>query len=102
MYDYISYLEQQAPYDAAKRRKLRDLKTRNHFIDLTRGWVAEKIEKDYPAVNRSLDIKTLSIEDVNTLDKARTFIKQLPSYLRINNPEVELLVNRYPELTEEF
>lgn len=102
MYDYISYLEQQAPYDATKRRKLRDLKTRNHFIDLTRGWVAEKIEKDYPAVNRNLDIKTLSIEDVNTLDKARTFIKQLPSYLRINNPEVELLVNRYPELTEEF
>jgi hypothetical protein len=58
MYDYISYLEQQAPYDATKRRKLRDLKTRNHYIDLTRGWVAEKIEKNYPAINRNLDIET--------------------------------------------
>lgn len=102
MYDYISYLEQQAPYDATKRRKLRDLKTRNHYIDLTRGWVAEKIEKNYPAINRSLDIETLSLEDVKTLEQARTFIKQLPSYLRINNPEVDLLVMRYPELLEEI
>lgn len=102
MYDYINYLEQQAPYDASKRRKLRDLKTRNHFIDLTRGWVAEKIEKEYPAINRSLDIETLSLEDVKTLEQARTFIKQLPSYLRINNPEVDLLVMKYPELLEEI
>lgn len=102
MYDYISYLEQQAPYDATKRRKLRDLKTRNHYIDLTRGWVAEKIEKNYPAINRSLDVETLSLEDVKTLEQARTFVKQLPSYLRINNPEVDLLVMRYPELLEEI
>lgn len=102
MYDYISYLEQQAPYDATKRRKLRDLKTRNHYIDLTRGWVAEKIEKNYPAINRSLDIETLSLEDVKTLEQARTFVKQLPSYLRINNPEVDLLVMKYPELLEEI
>lgn len=102
MYDYISYLEQQAPYDATKRRKLRDLKTRNHYIDLTRGWVAEKIEKNYPAINRNLDIETLSLEDVKTLEQARTFVKQLPSYLRINNPEVDLLVMRYPELLEEI
>lgn len=102
MYDYITYLEQQAPYDATKRRKLRDLKTRNHYIDLTRGWVAEKIEKDYPAINRSLDIKTLTLEDVDTLEKARTFIKQLPSYLRINNPEVNCLVMKYPQLLEEI
>ena len=102
MYDYIAYLEQQAPYDATKRRKLRDLKTRNHYIDLTRGWVAEKIEKNYPAINRSLDIETLSLEDVKTLEQARTFVKQLPSYLRINNPEVDLLVMRYPELLEEI
>lgn len=102
MYDYISYLEQQAPYDATKRRKLRDLKTRNHYIDLTRGWVAEKIEKNYPAINRSLDVETLSLEDVKTLEQARTFVKQLPSYLRINNPEVDLLVMKYPELLEEI
>lgn len=102
MYDYISYLEQQAPYDATKRRKLRDLKTRNHYIDLTRGWVAEKIEKNYPAINRNLDIETLSLEDVKTLEQARTFVKQLPSYLRINNPEVDLLVMKYPELLEEI
>lgn len=102
MYDYISYLEQQAPYDATKRRKLRDLKTRNHYIDLTRGWVAEKIEKNYPAINRTLDIETLSLEDVKTLEQARTFVKQLPSYLRINNPEVDLLVIKYPELLEEI
>lgn len=102
MYDYISYLEQQAPYDATKRRKLRDLKTRNHYIDLTRGWVAEKIEKNYPAINRSLDIETLSLEDVKTLEQARTFVKQLPSYLRVNNPEVDLLVMKYPELLEEI
>lgn len=102
MYDYISYLEQQAPYDATKRRKLRDLKTRNHYIDLTRGWVAEKIEKNYPAINRSLDIETLSLEDVKTLEQARIFVKQLPSYLRVNNPEVDLLVMKYPELLEEI
>lgn len=102
MYDYIVYLEQQAPYDATRRRKLRDLKTRNHYIDLTRGWVAEKIEKNYPAINRSLDIETLSLEDVKTLEQARTFVKQLPSYLRINNPEVDLLVMKYPELLEEI
>lgn len=102
MFDYISWLEEKAPYEAGARRKLRDLKTRNHYIDLTRGWVAEKIEKNYPAINRSLDVETLSLEDVKTLEQARTFVKQLPSYLRINNPEVDLLVMRYPELLEEI
>lgn len=102
MFDYISWLEEKAPYEANARRKLRDLKTRNHYIDLTRGWVAEKIEKNYPAINRNLDIETLSLEDVKTLEQARTFVKQLPSYLRINNPEVDLLVMRYPELLEEI
>lgn len=101
MYDYISYLEQQAPYDASKRRKLRDLKTRNHYIDLTRGWVAEKIEKDYPAINRSLDTETLTLESVKTLEQARIYLKTIPSYLRINNPEVIFLTNKYPELLEE-
>lgn len=102
MYDYIEYLESKSSYEAKARRTLRDLKTRNHFIDLTRGWVARKIEHDYPAVNRSLDIKTLTLEDVDTLEKAKTFVKQLPSYLRINNPEVDCLVMKYPELIEEL
>lgn len=102
MYDYISYLEQKAPYEAGARRKLRDLKTRNHYIDLTRGWVAEKIEKNYPAATRNLEIEALSLEDVNTLGQARAYIKSIPSYLRINNPEVDLLVSKYPELLEEL
>ena len=103
MSSYIEYLEQKAPYESQARSKLRMLKTTNHYIPITRGWVAQRIEKEdnEREATSKPENERLDFYKINTIEEARQYILSLPIDLRENNPEVVNLFTRFPELMME-
>lgn len=103
LYDYICYLEDRAESETPARRRLKEYQRISHYYKLTKGWVAQRYEDDLIKDNQSKVSskaynETLSAWDIETLEQAQRFINELPNELRINNPEVEYLVTRFPQL----
>lgn len=103
MSSYIEYLEQKAPYESQARSKLRMLKTTNHYIPISRGWVAQRIEKEdnEREATSKPENERLDFYKINTIEEAKQYILSLPIDLRENNPEVVNLFTRFPELMME-
>lgn len=100
MHNYIAYLKEQAPYNQSKHRKYRELLTSSHGLILTKGWVAERIEKDGLLQNtRSLYDNPIDFFNIKTIDDALKFLNAIPSELRLNNPEITYLILKYPDIT---
>ena len=97
LYDYICYLEDRGKSEAPIRRRLKEYQRISHYYKLTKGWVAEKYQKEYGATHSNYN-KTLSVWDINTLEEAQRYYNELPSELRINNPEIDYLVTKFPSL----
>lgn len=101
IYDYICYLEDRAESEVTTRRRLKEYQRISHYYKLTKGWVAEKYNQEHNiqtgATSKAYN-KSLSVWDIETLEQAQTFYNELPSELKINNPEVEYLATRFPEL----
>lgn len=100
MAGYIQFLQDNEEYNPKYKRTLRDLKTRNHYIDITKGWIARDLDAEGCKRNKQskCDIDFFDIENPT---QAREYISHIPKELRVNNYEVEFLFNKYPELLEE-
>ena len=101
LYDYIVHLEERADSEVVARRRLKEYNSISHYYKLTKGWVAQRVTDEMnvqPEATQSLYNESLNFYDIETLEQAREYINQLPNELRINNPEVEFLCNRFPEL----
>lgn len=103
LYDYICYLEDRGESEAPIRRRLKEYQRISHYYKLTKGWVAERYQEELNQVNQSKVASSaynnsLSVWDIETLEQAQKFIDELPSELKINNPEVEYLMARFPNL----
>lgn len=104
LYDYLVYLEERAEVEVTSRRRLREYKKISHYYKLTKGWVAQRYEEELN--NQSKDNsrgynEPLNVYDITKLDDAIRYVKELPSTLRINNPEVEYLTMKFPQLVME-
>lgn len=97
LYDYIVYLEERSQSESTLRSRLREYNRISHYYKLTKGWVAERYQKEYGATHSNYN-KTLSVWDINTLEEAQRYYNELPSELRINNPEIDYLVTKFPSL----
>lgn len=97
LYDYIVYLEERSQSESTLRPRLREYNRISHYYKLTKGWVVEKYQKEYGATHSNYN-KTLSVWDINTLEEAQRYYNELPSELRINNPEIDYLVTKFPSL----
>lgn len=103
LYDYICYLEDRAESETPARRRLKEYQKISHYYKLTKGWVAERYQEELNKQNQSKIAsksynESLSVWDIETLEQAQRFIDELPSELKINNPEVEYLMVRFPKL----
>ena len=101
LYDYICYLEDRAESEITARRRLKEYQRISHYYKLTKGWVAERYNQEHniqPEVTSTPYNESLSVWDIETLEQAQRFIDELPSELKINNPEVEYLIVRFPKL----
>lgn len=101
LYDYISNLEVRAESESIARRRLKEYQRISHYYKITKGWVNERviIELNNNSKNNSKSYnETLSVWDIETLQDAQRFIDELPNELKINNPEVEYLMVRFPNL----
>lgn len=98
LYDYIVYLEEKAPYELVARQRLKEYNKISHYYRLTKGWVAKRFEEENPQATTSPANKTLCFQDISNEEQAQRYINELPSPLRINNPEVEFLLVQYPNL----
>lgn len=103
LYDYICYLEDRAESETPARRRLKEYQKISHYYKLTKGWVAERYQEELNKNNQSKIAsksynESLSVWDIETLEQAQKFIDELPSELKINNPEVEYLIVRFPKL----
>lgn len=103
LYDYICYLEDRAESETPARRRLKEYQKISHYYKLTKGWVAERYQEELNRNNQSKIAsksynESLSVWDIETLEQAQRYYNELPSELRINNPEVEYLVTRFPQL----
>lgn len=101
LYDYICHLEDRAGSEITARRRLKEYQRISHYYKLTKGWVAERYNQEHniqTEATSTLYNKSLSVWDIETLEQAQTFYNELPNELKINNPEIEYLVTRFPEL----
>lgn len=103
LYDYICYLEDRAESETPARRRLKEYQKISHYYKLTKGWVAERYQEELNKNNQSKIAsksynESLSVWDIETLEQAQKFIDELPNELKINNPEVEYLIVRFPKL----
>lgn len=103
LFDYICYLEDRAESETPARRRLKEYQKISHYYKLTKGWVAERYQEELNRNNQSKIAsksynESLSVWDIETLEQAQRFIDELPSELKINNPEVEYLMVRFPKL----
>lgn len=99
MASYIKYLEDNQESNPKYSRTLRDLRTRNHYRDITQGWIRRDLERDYPRLLKQKD--AIDFFEIDSIDKAKQYINNIPEELRYNNYEIEYLVNKYPQLLEE-
>lgn len=99
MANYIKYLEDNQESNPKYSRTLRDLRTRNHYKDIVQGWIRRDLERDYPRLLKQKD--TIDFFEIDSVDKAKIYINNIPEELRYNNYEIEYLVNKYPQLLEE-
>lgn len=103
LYDYICYLEDRAESETPARRRLKEYQKISHYYKLTKGWVAERYQEELNKQNQSKIAsksynESLSVWDIETLEQAQKFIDELPNELKINNPELEYLMVRFPKL----
>lgn len=102
LYDYIIYLEERAPYEATTRRRLNEYKKISHYHKLTKGWVAQRYEEELNNNNSKGNSnpysETLNVYDINSEEQAQRYINELPVELRINNPDIDFLIMKYPRL----
>lgn len=101
LYDYIVYLEERAETEVVARRRLREYNKISHYYKLTKGWVAERVtqEMNINSEGTSNPVnESLNFYDIETLEQAQQYINELPRELRVNNPEVEFLIAKYPQI----
>ena len=101
LYDYISNLEVRAESESIARRRLKEYQRISHYYKITKGWVNERVTIELNNNSKSNNKpynETLSVWDIETLQDAQRFIDELPNELKINNPEVEYLMVRFPNL----
>ena len=80
------------------RQRLKEYNKISHYYRLTKGWVAKRFEEENPQAATSPVNETLCFQDISNEEQAQRYINELPSPLRINNPEVEFLLVQYPNL----
>lgn len=99
MHNYMAYVKEQAVYNSTKRAKFRELSTSTHYLILTKGWVAQKIEEEgLLQTTQKLYNSPVDFFNINTIDEALTYINGLPSELRLNNPEINYLLLKFPQI----
>lgn len=96
LYDYICYLEERAEAEAPIKKRLREYRRISHYYKLTKGWVFEKYNLEFG--QQSNYDESLCVWDIETLAQAQKYYDSIPAALRINNPEIEYLTSRFPEL----
>lgn len=103
LFDYLASLEERAECDSQLRQRLRYYNRISHYQKITKGWVAQRIsEEDIKSgAGTKPANKILNVYDIETLDEAIQYINELPNSLRINNPDIEYLMLRFPQLMED-
>ena len=97
LHNYITDLEARAACDSNLRRRLKEYQRISHYYKMTKGWVAQKyVIEGAPGAPK--EPKGLDFYSISSLEDARKYVASLPRYLRIDNPEIEYLVSKYPEL----
>lgn len=97
LHSYLDDLSEKAQYDANLKRRLRQYERTSHYYKLTKGWVAQKYMLEAQA-NEPSKKNGLDFYAIDTKQQAEEYIKSLPPWLRIDNPEIEYLVAKYPDL----
>ena len=94
--NYINFLEKNQDVPKYKQ-KLKDYNSKTHNLLLTDGWVYEKckqyIVKDRPKIN----VNPYMIDDFAT---AREYIKNIPPAIRNTALDVQMLIMKFPELSD--
>ena len=94
--NYINFLEKNQDIPKYKQ-KLKDYNSKTHNLLLTDGWVYEKckqyIVKDRPKIN----VNPYMIDDFAT---AREYIKNIPPAIRNTALDVQMLIMKFPELSD--
>lgn len=102
--DYIAYLEERGESEAHIKRRLREYQRISHYYKLTKGWVAERYKQEHNINSEAISNRynnSLSVWDIETLEQAREYLNKIPSALRINNPEIDYLYQKFPQLIGE-
>lgn len=103
LFDYIVSLEERAECDSQLRQRLRYYNRISHYQKITKGWVAQRLsEQDIKSgAGTKPANEILNVYDIETLEQARQYLNELPNQLRINNPDIEFLEMKFPQLMEE-
>lgn len=103
LYDYLVSLEERAECDSQLRQRLRYYNRISHYQKITKGWVAQRITEE--DIKSGIDTrpvnKVLNVYDIETLDEAIRYINELPNSLKFNNPDIEFLMLKFPQLMED-
>lgn len=101
LYDYISNLEVRAESESVARQRLREYQKISHYYKITKGWVNERVLNEMNINSKATHSpynNSLSVWDIDNPTQAQRYIDELPSELKVNNPEIEYLVTRFPQL----
>lgn len=97
LHKYLDDLAERAECDATLRRRLRQYERTSHYYKLTKGWVAQSYVIN-GAPNAPKHKEGLSFYEIETRSQAEEYINSIPKWLRMDNPEIEYLVAKYPDL----
>ena len=100
LHSYLDSLEERGECEAECKRRLKKYGTISHYHKLSKGWVAEAYAKEVVPTRR--DKEFVDFYSISNEEEAFIYVNQLPPSLRINSPEVEYLMTRYPKLNGRF
>lgn len=93
LYDYICNLEERVSYgDIVAKQRLKEYNKITHYYRIMRGWVAQKLEQEFP---QRYNDRTLKFEEVSNKKQAMDYINSIPKEYRLNNNEIVFLVTKY-------
>lgn len=100
IYDYFQYLEDNKEFRTEYKRKLRQYKSSSHYPLFKADWIADRVRQRKIKSEGVLSPykECYDFYNIETKEQAIEYIKSIPSSLRIDNPEVQLLLTQYPDI----
>jgi hypothetical protein len=99
----MQYLQQQAELgDIRCKRQLKIYKTTTAYPKLMKGWVMDRYNQYGTPPPDQKSCGRIDFYSIDTLKGAREYIRSIPYDLLVNSPELEFLINKYPEIVDDI